>query len=124
MLVAAVKNVKKGWVDEAETILGESRGVRVLRDVPMRTRTSLGVGGPARLYLVPEEAEGLGEQVRRQIAAPGFASVPVTASFGVASRRDESGDLSQLIDQADQALYASKGNGRNRLTRFDSLLSR
>ncbi|MEE9291312.1 MAG: UDP-N-acetylmuramate dehydrogenase [Acidobacteriota bacterium] len=55
VLVAATKN----WIEEAEGILRESRGVRVLRDVPMRTRTSLGVGGPARIFLVPETAEGL-----------------------------------------------------------------
>jgi len=46
------------WVTEAEGILTGSR-VRVVRDAPLRTRTSLGVGGPARLLLVPERAEDL-----------------------------------------------------------------
>ncbi|MCP5059623.1 MAG: sensor domain-containing diguanylate cyclase [bacterium] len=68
-----------------------------------------------------EEAEALGERVRRQIAAPGFTSVPIAASLGVASVRDRADSLTGLIDQADQALYFSKENGRNRLTRFDSI---
>jgi len=54
----------KDWVAEAEAIVRES-AVRVLRDVPLRTRTSLGVGGPARLLLVPEHAEDLAPVLRR-----------------------------------------------------------
>jgi len=69
----------------------------------------------------PEEAEALGERVRRQISAPGFASVPVTASLGVASIHDNADSLTGLIDQADQALYHSKENGRNQVTRFDQM---
>ena len=61
----------KDWVAEAEAILGES-SVRVLRDVPLRARTSLGVGGPARIVLVPERVEDMA-QVMRRLAA---ASVP------------------------------------------------
>jgi UDP-N-acetylmuramate dehydrogenase len=54
----------KDWVAEAEEILRES-SVRVLRDVPLRTRTSLGVGGPARILLVPERPEDLAQVMRR-----------------------------------------------------------
>jgi len=52
------------WVSEAEAILRESR-VPVLRDVQLRTRTSLGVGGPARLFLVPGGAEDLADVLER-----------------------------------------------------------
>jgi diguanylate cyclase (GGDEF)-like protein/PAS domain S-box-containing protein len=69
----------------------------------------------------PEEAEALGERVRRHISAPGFASVPVTASLGLASIHDDADSLTGLIDQADKALYHSKENGRNQLTRFDQM---
>ena len=48
----------KHWVTEAEAILRESP-VRVLRDVPLRTRTSLGVGGEAPLLLAPARPEEL-----------------------------------------------------------------
>ncbi len=68
-----------------------------------------------------EEAEALGESVRRQVAAPGFASVPITVSLGVSSVHDGAESLSGLIDLSDKALYYSKENGRNRLTRFDQL---
>ncbi len=69
----------------------------------------------------PEEAEALGERVRRHIGTPGFASVDVTASLGVAFVSDGAGSLTALIDQADQALYHSKENGRNQVTRFDRI---
>ncbi|MBI1950000.1 MAG: UDP-N-acetylmuramate dehydrogenase [Acidobacteria bacterium] len=55
-------------MSEAEAILRESR-VPVLRDVPLRTRTSLGVGGPARLFLVPGGAEDLADVLERFAAA-------------------------------------------------------
>jgi UDP-N-acetylmuramate dehydrogenase len=60
---------RRTWVEEAEAILREGTGVRVHRDVPMRTRTSLGVGGPARLLLVPEEVEGLASVLGKLTAA-------------------------------------------------------
>ena len=68
-----------------------------------------------------EEAEALGERVRRHISAPGFTSVPITSSLGVSSVHDGADSVTGLIDQADQGLYYSKENGRNRLTRFDQL---
>ena len=56
--------VAKDWRTEAEGALHGSP-VRLLRDVPLRTRTSLGVGGPARLYLAPERAEDLAQAMQR-----------------------------------------------------------
>src|SRR5262250_1038213 len=50
---------------EAEAILREATGLRVLRDVPLRSRTSLGIGGPAPLLLLPEDLEGLARLQRR-----------------------------------------------------------
>jgi len=54
----------KDWVAEAEAILREEP-VRVLRDVPLRARTSLGVGGPARLLLAADRAGELAGAMRR-----------------------------------------------------------
>ncbi len=47
----------------------------------------------------------------------GNKSVPIriTASFGVSQRRDGE-DLSDVLGRADEALYASKSGGRNRVT--------
>jgi UDP-N-acetylenolpyruvoylglucosamine reductase len=58
----------KDWMTEAEGALRGSP-VRVLRDVPLRTRTSLGVGGPARLFLAPERAEDLAQAMQRLFQA-------------------------------------------------------
>lgn len=52
-------------------------------------------------------------------ASAGIRSVQVrkiTSSFGVATLTDGAHSLQELIDQADQALYASKEAGRNRVT--------
>ena len=43
---------------------------------------------------------------------------PATSSV-----HDPADDLTGLIDLADQALYFSKENGRNRTTRFDQMAS-
>jgi UDP-N-acetylmuramate dehydrogenase len=51
--------------EQARAILRGARGVRVLENVSLRERTSLGVGGPARLLLVPEDAEALGRVLAR-----------------------------------------------------------
>src|SRR5207247_7006661 len=58
----------KSWVTEAEAILKESP-VRVLCDVPLRTRTSLGVGGEAPLLLAPARPEELAPVMERLFQA-------------------------------------------------------
>ncbi len=47
------------WLAEAEAILREATGLRVMRDVPLRARTSLGIGGPAPLFVIPRDPEAL-----------------------------------------------------------------
>jgi len=63
----------------------------------------------------------MADRMRRAVASPGFASVPVTASFGVSSIEFGAVDVDELIGQADAALYASKESGRNRVTRWDQV---
>jgi diguanylate cyclase (GGDEF)-like protein len=67
------------------------------------------------------EGVRLVDQLRRSIAAVGFAPVPVTASFGISSITFGAARFYDLLDQADQALYASKENGRNRVTCYDAI---
>ncbi|NNL66139.1 MAG: diguanylate cyclase, partial [Myxococcales bacterium] len=52
-----------------------------------------------------EAALAVAERLRAKIASPGFARVPVTASFGVASIADGAEAPVDLINQADEALY-------------------
>jgi diguanylate cyclase (GGDEF)-like protein len=66
-----------------------------------------------------EEATEWANRVRGKIASPGFARVPITSSFGVASISGGARTLVELINQADEALYAAKQAGRNRVSRWD-----
>ena len=47
--------------------------------------------------------------------------MPVKMSFGVVSSESGATTLSELLDQADKALYASKEGGRDRVTRWEAL---
>lgn len=47
----------------------------------------------------------------------------ITASFGVASLEHGATTLMELIKQADQALYLAKTTGRNRVARYEELVS-
>ena len=82
-------------------------------------------GGEEFIGLLPEQTEEgaveLAERIRQLLeqAEVKFEvwSLKVTASFGLALIQNESGlTLEQMIDRADQALYQSKKNGRNRIT--------
>ncbi len=66
-----------------------------------------------------EEAFVVADRLRRRIAAPAFARVPVTASFGLSSTAFGAESTHELLKQADDALYESKETGRDRVTRWD-----
>ena len=68
-----------------------------------------------------DDAAALAKRLRRRIDSPAFARLPVTVSFGVSSRSQGARTLIELINQADEALYASKAGGRNTVTRWDHL---
>jgi diguanylate cyclase (GGDEF)-like protein len=87
-------------------------------------------GGEEFCILLPaiaaEQAVQLAERMRARIEAqcgPGVIpgeNVRITASFGVAAMSHGGSTLAELIKQADQALYAAKAGGRNRVSRYDS----
>ncbi|MBL7502046.1 diguanylate cyclase [Frankia sp. CNm7] len=108
---------------------GHATGDRVLVEVAARIQAALApddavgrIGGEeiAVISLVPSaDAWALAERLRRAVAAvelttPG-GTLTVTASVGVAclTRHDE--HLPDLLDRADQALYAAKNSGRDRV---------
>ncbi len=65
-----------------------------------------------------EEARASAERVRAALEAAAVGTLRVTASLGVACRRDE-GELSELLRRADEALYRAKAAGRNRVELAD-----
>ena len=94
---------------------------RVLRDVVGSSGTAYRYGGEEFCVLGPatgsERAAEIGEVIRAAIEAeafPGGDSQPggrVTVSVGVATTNG--GDVSDLVEAADQALYSAKRGGRN-----------
>ena len=66
------------------------------------------------------------ERLRKTIEETASTSIrskdidTITMSFGVASIKDASGSIQNLIDTADTSLYQSKENGRNRVTVWNS----
>jgi two-component system cell cycle response regulator len=63
-------------------------------------------------------AEETAERLRARIEAEPWPYRDVTASIGIASWRPEDGNASEMIRQADQALYFSKKQGRNQARHF------
>lgn len=84
------------------------------------------VGGEEFAVLLPscglEDALSVAERLRAQVARQslGFdgAHIEYTISAGVAACEGESLDLETLMKRADQALYAAKAGGRNRVQRW------
>ena len=69
----------------------------------------------------PEEAWGSAERIRAALAESPWAHRPLTASFGIATSGPEASCLTELVERADAALYASKRAGRDRITHRDDV---
>ncbi|HKC82884.1 MAG TPA: sensor domain-containing diguanylate cyclase [bacterium] len=80
-------------------------------------------GGEEFALILPETTEGgarvLAERIRAKVAAATFpGGLKLTISVGVAAT-EEPALFTQLIDRADQALYAAKQGGRNQVRMAD-----
>ncbi len=105
---------------------GHNVGDEVLRRIAqavqprMRTTDQFGRwGGEEFVVILPQTgldgAKILAESLRALIEVLEFDDgLKVTASFGVAARIDEI-EVSDLVERADRALYASKDGGRNQV---------
>ena len=87
-------------------------------------------GGEEFLVLMPDiddaAADAAAERLRAALAdsplAVGPLTLPITTSLGVARVRAGDTELRQVLARADQALYAAKAAGRNRVGRDDPVL--
>ncbi|OQX63771.1 MAG: hypothetical protein B5M51_04715, partial [Anaerolinea sp. 4484_236] len=110
---------------------GHGAGDEVLRKLTAECKDSLRendvfarYGGEEFVILLPEtnleQAEQMAERMRKGCAETpldvGSATVKITVSFGVSSLDNETLPLDELLLRADNALYASKEAGRNRVT--------
>jgi diguanylate cyclase (GGDEF)-like protein len=104
---------------------------RVLKAALRPTDVLCRYGGEEFCILLPGvdalRAAVVAERIRFRVeaqAGPGIRSIPglrVTSSFGLSSLEFGAPGLKTLIDEADQALYAAKQTGRNKVVRFDEM---
>jgi len=81
-------------------------------------------GGEEFVVILPgttrEGALVVGERIRRSVQRAVWPNRPVTVSVGVAVTREDITSASDLLRRADQALYQSKADGRNRVSVAES----
>jgi two-component system cell cycle response regulator len=70
-----------------------------------------------------KQAMHVAERLRSAIESYNWPLRPVTSSLGVSTYRPSTASASDLIDEADRALYSSKRAGRNRITHFDEIVA-
>ena len=117
--------------------LGHLYGDEALKEITRRLRSKLRVydslgryGGEEFLMVLPDcdsmSALIRADELRTYVGSTpiGFAksSRTVTMSMGIAVSTDHPiGDISGLLNQADEGLYAAKKNGRNRVEHVDDM---
>lgn len=87
-------------------------------------------GGDEFIALLPqtdqENAIEAGERIRRAIENTSFdmsgSQVKSTISIGLATFPDQADNINELLRKADQSLYKSKNDGRNRVTAYNENL--
>lgn len=105
------------------------RVAETLRDTVRETDISGRYGGEEFGVIVTEsDVEGaklLAERIRKNIEALDIVheshKIPVTVSLGVTEFQVSISNHEEVISRADQALYESKENGRNRFTVFEEM---
>jgi diguanylate cyclase (GGDEF)-like protein len=106
---------------------GHERGDAVLRDAAYEMRKSLRsfeliyrLGGEEFLIVLPRAslAEGvrIAERVRETVERTRPGGIDITVSLGVTAARGDGVDYEAMFGAADDALYAAKNAGRNRVS--------
>jgi diguanylate cyclase (GGDEF)-like protein len=100
-----------------------------LRKNPMRPPDLVArYGGDEFLVLLPEtpgsSAVGVAERIRKEMESTPITargqSVTATVSVGIACYPNHGADFESVLEKADQAMYASKAGGKNRITMFSA----
>jgi diguanylate cyclase (GGDEF)-like protein/PAS domain S-box-containing protein len=105
---------------------GHAAGDEVLRRLGMILRTTVRLpdlparyGGEEFVVLLPESGEesamGLARRVMQRVATEEWENGPVTISVGMAAMNESLINGYQLVELADEALYAAKRAGKNRV---------
>lgn len=105
---------------------GHQVGDEVLRQVAQLLRSSLRqneflarYGGEEFVVILPSinetDAKGIAERLRRVISEHNWPIIAVTVSIGLATVTSGEAGVAELVRAADQALYAAKAGGRNRV---------
>jgi diguanylate cyclase (GGDEF)-like protein/PAS domain S-box-containing protein len=105
---------------------GHAAGDEVLRRLGMILRTTVRLpdlparyGGEEFVVLLPESGEesamGLAKRVMQRVAAEEWENEPLTISVGMAAMNESLESGFQLVELADEALYAAKRAGKNRV---------
>lgn len=112
------KKVNDTWGHQAGDLVLKQLADTLIRH-SLREDTVARLGGEEFVLLLPDadaEASKLrAEALRIAVLQTPWELVTITVSIGVATMTSEDSDVT-LLEKADQALYASKENGRNRVT--------
>ncbi|HCS8994683.1 TPA: GGDEF domain-containing protein [Klebsiella pneumoniae] len=98
---------------------------RMLRVLTRQNDIVCRFGGEEFIILLPDsslkETCIVAERIRTVTAETPFADgIHITLSAGIAAQADRTADVSQLLRQADIAMYKAKSSGRNRVCTYDS----
>jgi len=92
---------------------------RAAQEILRKTDTIARYGGDEFIMLLPgaslEDAKAITEKIRQAICRICIESTQLSSSFGIANWQTGD-DYVDLFSRADQALYASKVNGRNQIS--------
>jgi diguanylate cyclase (GGDEF)-like protein/PAS domain S-box-containing protein len=105
---------------------GHAAGDEVLRRLGIILQTTVRLpdlparyGGEEFVVLLPESGQesalGLARRVMERVASERWENAPLTISIGMAALNDSLTDGFQLVERADEALYAAKRAGKNRV---------
>ena len=118
----------KSYNDSFGHPAGDDVLVRVAQLIKDQTRQSdlaARYGGEEFAMILPftgyKEAIHIADRIRSVIACQEFEHRPVTASFGIATMDKTLGSDEEMIKRADEALYRSKAEGRNRVNHYQDL---